>query len=106
MQMLPKTGTMLAVLADESTVEEVIELYSDKVSIAAVNSKENIVISGTIEAIESIATDFETRKIEISTNTWPSPTRSPDEKPRLNHAKPNYKNFPRKLRTSTLAGRT
>ncbi|MEM7756775.1 MAG: SDR family NAD(P)-dependent oxidoreductase [Cyanobacteria bacterium P01_A01_bin.40] len=65
MQALPQTGTMLAVLADEPTVEEAIESYSNEVNIAAVNSKENIVISGTIKAIELIASNFETQGIEI-----------------------------------------
>jgi acyl transferase domain-containing protein/Zn-dependent alcohol dehydrogenase/acyl carrier protein len=54
MQSLPGGGTMAAVFADEAQVSPVLAAYADKVSIAAVNGPNNIVISGEGTAVSAI----------------------------------------------------
>ncbi|MDZ8033650.1 SDR family NAD(P)-dependent oxidoreductase [Nostoc sp. DedSLP04] len=88
MQALPNTGEMIAVLADEKLVRTVIQLYLEEValakpavSIAAINSPNNIVISGNTSAIRAISTTLhtqgiETRKLNVS-HAFHSPLMSP-----------------------------
>ncbi|KPA15487.1 polyketide synthase family protein [Candidatus Magnetomorum sp. HK-1] len=54
MQSLPKNGKMAVVFSHELYVANIIKPYTDKVSIAAINGPENIVISGEKNTIESI----------------------------------------------------
>ncbi len=54
MDELPETGTMAVVFADERHISRVVELVADKVSIAVINSPENVVISGVSEAVISV----------------------------------------------------
>lgn len=61
---LPAGGRMAAVFADEATVRSFIQDYADTVSIAAVNGPENVVISGTGEAVEAIVEALGTQGIK------------------------------------------
>jgi len=54
MQSLPEGGMMAAVFADEETVIHATEGYEGKVSVAAVNAPENVVISGEKACVESV----------------------------------------------------
>jgi myxalamid-type polyketide synthase MxaB len=56
MQQLPSDGTMVAVCATESVVRGCLAGYEGEVSIAAINSPQNIVISGKKTAIDEIIT--------------------------------------------------
>ncbi|RIK32672.1 MAG: short-chain dehydrogenase [Anaerolineae bacterium] len=53
MQQLPAGGAMAAVFADEAVVKQAIALHSGQLSVAAINSLTNVVISGT----ESVLTE-------------------------------------------------
>ncbi|MEM7756776.1 MAG: type I polyketide synthase [Cyanobacteria bacterium P01_A01_bin.40] len=64
MQALPPQGAMLAILANEKTVVRVIKHCSADVNIAAINSDENVVISGESETISLLATDLEAQNIK------------------------------------------
>jgi myxalamid-type polyketide synthase MxaB len=69
MQKLPQEGQMVAVLAPLKTVEKVLENYQQQVSIAAINSAENIVISGQKMAIAHIIEQL--TKQDIKTTPLP-----------------------------------
>ena len=58
MDELPSTGGMLAVFATEKKVSELIAFYNEEINIAAINSSQNIVISGTERALELIQADL------------------------------------------------
>ncbi|KST70373.1 type I polyketide synthase [Mastigocoleus testarum] len=71
MQDLPRNGQMFAVFADEKKIRTVIQAYSQKVSIAAINGPDNIVISGSNQEIKAVVTKFEaegikTRALKVS----------------------------------------
>ncbi|MFD0362796.1 type I polyketide synthase [Nocardia sp. GCM10030253] len=55
---LPEGGAMLAIGASETDVNEVIARYPDRVSIAAVNAPEALVISGDEDAVAEIEALF------------------------------------------------
>ncbi|MDB9379322.1 type I polyketide synthase, partial [Nodularia sphaerocarpa] len=55
MQQLPKNGQMLAIAASVADITKYIQQYSQKVTIAAINSPNNTVISGEQTAIEELA---------------------------------------------------
>lgn len=63
MQALPQDGQMVVVMANAETVTQVIRDKSAKVSIAAVNSPDQTVISGRTELVEAVALEFESRGI-------------------------------------------
>ncbi|MGB5631252.1 MAG: beta-ketoacyl synthase N-terminal-like domain-containing protein [Waterburya sp.] len=58
MQALPLDGAMSAVLADADTVTEIIQPYSARVTIAAINGAKNLVISGARQDLASIALEL------------------------------------------------
>lgn len=64
MQSLPKTGEMLAIFADQKTVERIIYPYKEQVTIGAINGPENIVISGNSEAIQTLKAFFNDQGIK------------------------------------------
>ncbi len=64
MQELPQTGQMAAVFATEGQVKQVIQPFLESVSIAAINSPNNVVISGETKAIEAIVTQLKTSGID------------------------------------------
>jgi acyl transferase domain-containing protein len=84
MQSLPQDGRMVAVFADEATVSAVIQSYGDEVSIAAINSPKNIVISGAHRAIEAVAITLEAQGIETRPLTVSHAFHSPLMEPILN----------------------
>ncbi|MBD2091227.1 type I polyketide synthase [Microcoleus sp. FACHB-1515] len=64
MQALPKTGAMVALLADPGHVAETIAPYADRVAIAAFNGAHNLVISGDRDAIQTICTTLEAQGVK------------------------------------------
>ncbi len=65
MQALPRDGEMVTVFANEAQVATVIQPSIHKVSIAAINGPESIVISGQREAIATIIATLEAEGITI-----------------------------------------
>ncbi len=81
MQQLPSGGEMVSVMASESQVTEAIGEYSSRVTIAAINGPENIVISGESEAIATICSKLEamgvkTKHLQVS-HAFHSPLMEP-----------------------------
>jgi acyl transferase domain-containing protein/acyl-CoA synthetase (AMP-forming)/AMP-acid ligase II/acyl carrier protein len=71
MQGITAIGTMAVVFANEAQVQAAIEPYSQEVCISAINAPDNITISGTITAIETVIAQFEaqginTRRLKVS----------------------------------------
>lgn len=64
MQSLPEGGKMVAVLADEGTVREVLDSLGSDVSIAALNGPDNTVISGEQSDVLAALQRFEARGIK------------------------------------------
>jgi acyl transferase domain-containing protein/SAM-dependent methyltransferase len=64
MQVLPQTGEMVAVFAPQSQVQAAIQLYSQEISIAAINGPENIVISGLRSPIRAVVATLEAEGIK------------------------------------------
>jgi len=62
MQTLCDKGDMLVLSVDETRATEIIQPYAQDVSIAAINSPENVVISGKHDAIAAIMTALSTEK--------------------------------------------
>jgi acyl transferase domain-containing protein/acyl carrier protein len=58
-QGLPADGTMVAVLASEAKVRPLIEPFLDRVSIAAVNAPESLVISGDAHSLDGIVEELD-----------------------------------------------
>lgn len=58
MDELPEAGAMAVVFADEETVAQAIRPYSERVSIAVINSPDNIVISGELAMIDKIQAEL------------------------------------------------
>ncbi|WP_341529633.1 beta-ketoacyl synthase N-terminal-like domain-containing protein [Nostoc sp. UHCC 0302] len=65
MQTLPSGGEMAAVFASEDQVKAVIAPYTEQISIAAVNSPQNVVISGAKSAIQAVLQKLESQGIEF-----------------------------------------
>ncbi|MBE9214580.1 type I polyketide synthase [Plectonema cf. radiosum LEGE 06105] len=71
MQAMPGNGTMVSVFATEAVVSTAIQAFSDRVSIAAINGPESVVISGENQAIDIVvekleAKDINTVKLNVS----------------------------------------
>ncbi len=71
MQKLPASGKMVSVMASESKVRHLITPYQEQIAIAAINGPESVVISGEVEAIDTIVNNLElagikTRELEVS----------------------------------------
>ncbi|WP_414621610.1 aminotransferase class III-fold pyridoxal phosphate-dependent enzyme [Calothrix sp. CCY 0018] len=64
MQALPQTGEMVAVFAELNKVEAAIQPYSQEISIATINSPENIVISGERGKVRQVVTSLEAEGIK------------------------------------------
>ncbi|MDJ0508249.1 MAG: type I polyketide synthase [Crocosphaera sp.] len=65
MQQLPSGGKMVALMASETQVQELIAPHSDKISIATLNGPQSVVISGEGETIDMIIPTLESQKIKI-----------------------------------------
>jgi acyl transferase domain-containing protein/acyl-CoA synthetase (AMP-forming)/AMP-acid ligase II/pimeloyl-ACP methyl ester carboxylesterase/acyl carrier protein len=81
MQTLCLQGEMVAVFDTEAQVKETIEPLANKISIAAINSHQNVVISGATEAIEAAiarfdSLDIKTRRLNVS-HAFHSPLMQP-----------------------------
>jgi acyl transferase domain-containing protein/acyl carrier protein len=81
MQTLPTAGEMVAVFASEAQVAAVILPYAEQVTIAAVNSPREVVISGATLAVEAVvakltADNIETRRLNVS-HAFHSPLMEP-----------------------------
>jgi myxalamid-type polyketide synthase MxaB len=66
MQALPPVGSMVAVFADAAIVGAALQSDRGQVSIAAVNSPQNVVISGHYEAIVRVVTCLEAQGIKTA----------------------------------------
>ncbi|OLT63345.1 hypothetical protein BJP37_16995 [Moorena bouillonii PNG] len=64
MQQLPAGGEMAVILTNEQQVTEAIQSLSDKVSIAAINGPENIVISGESQAVQTVIARLRSQKVK------------------------------------------
>jgi malonyl CoA-acyl carrier protein transacylase len=81
MQAQPLGGEMAAVLATEAQVAEAMAPYAHQVAIAAINSPQNVVISGVGEAVQAVlqkleAQGIETRPLRVS-HAFHSPLMEP-----------------------------
>ena len=81
MQQLPSGGEMVAVMASEHRVNQLIAPYTETVAIAAINGPENIVISGAAEAIKTVTDSLEaegikTKQLQVS-HAFHSPLMEP-----------------------------
>ncbi|HEY9800555.1 MAG TPA: type I polyketide synthase [Leptolyngbyaceae cyanobacterium] len=65
MDAIPQQGTMAVILSDAESVSQVIANYQGKIAIAAINSPENVVISGETEAIKAALAQFAAQNITI-----------------------------------------
>ena len=81
MQTLPQNGTMAAVLAGEDQVRAAIAPYADSVSIAAINSPQNTVISGkaddVLAALERLRQEGVEAKLLTVSHAFHSPLVEP-----------------------------
>ncbi len=68
MQALPQNGEMVSILATEAHVQRVLEPYAQKVSIAAINDPQSVVISGERQAIQAIVEELVNVCISSGTN--------------------------------------
>jgi len=64
MQELQANGSMAVVFADEERVRAAIEPYWETVSVAAINGRTNIVISGLKQAVSTLIAGFEAQQIQ------------------------------------------
>ncbi|MBD2158900.1 type I polyketide synthase [Leptolyngbya sp. FACHB-16] len=64
MQSLPPGGEMVAVLASVESVREAIQVYGRDVAIAAINTPNNVVISGKSSSVTAIVTSLHAQNIE------------------------------------------
>ena len=64
MQALPQQGEMFAVFANEATVNRAIEPFKDEIAIAAINSEQSLVISGTNKAVEAVVDKLASQAIK------------------------------------------
>ncbi|WP_237743540.1 type I polyketide synthase [Pleurocapsa sp. PCC 7319] len=83
MQALPSGGGMLAVFASKDDVEQLIQPYLEQASIAAINSPENIVISGNQNTLDLIQGDLIAAEIKYTPLKVSHAFHSPLMKPML-----------------------
>ncbi|MEM7477889.1 MAG: beta-ketoacyl synthase N-terminal-like domain-containing protein, partial [Planctomycetota bacterium] len=63
MNSLPRQGAMAAVACPLETIEGYIQPHAAQLSVAAVNSKENLVLSGDTETLDQVLTELESEFI-------------------------------------------
>ncbi|MCP4699363.1 MAG: SDR family NAD(P)-dependent oxidoreductase, partial [Gammaproteobacteria bacterium] len=64
MQTLPQNGIMAAVQADETKLNQVIELYRDRVSLAGLNAPQSVMLSGERETVNQIVAQLQAEGIK------------------------------------------
>ena len=64
MDEVPAGGTMMAVSAADAVVRDVIEPFGERVSLAALNGPDSVVVSGEIEALTAVAAQFAAKQIK------------------------------------------
>ena len=64
MQQMPSGGKMVALMASAEQIREIIKPYDSKVSLAAINGPQSVVISGEGEAITEICQQLESKGIK------------------------------------------
>jgi myxalamid-type polyketide synthase MxaB len=84
MQALPRNGSMLAVRASEDVVKRVLAFQQTPVAIAAVNGPSEVVISGEIRAVETLAMRFQADGVATHPLTVSHAFHSPLMEPMLN----------------------
>ncbi len=83
MQSLPKNGEMVVVIAEEPVVLDAIKEESSRVSVAAVNGPQSLVISGEKEALSRVIATLQKQRIMISRLNVSHASHSPLMKPIL-----------------------
>ncbi|NEO76847.1 type I polyketide synthase [Moorena sp. SIO4G3] len=81
MQKLPASGKMVSVMASELKVRHLITSYQEQIATAAINGPESVVISGEVEAIDTIVNNLElsgikTKELQVS-HAFHSPLMEP-----------------------------
>ena len=81
MQALPRTGAMAAIRASEETVAPYIDRFHDRLSFAAINGPQDVVISGDRRAVEKVQAELEragigSRQLNVS-HAFHSPLMDP-----------------------------
>ncbi len=81
MQRLPQNGKMAVIFASRDRVQEVMDEFGDRVSVATANGPENNVISGAAEVVEKVVAAFEkkgvgTQRLNVS-HAFHSPLMDP-----------------------------
>ncbi|EGJ35263.1 polyketide synthase module [Moorena producens 3L] len=81
MQQLPAGGAMVSVMASEERVRSLISPHTEKISIAAINGPESVVISGVAEVLGAISNQLEsagvkTKSLQVS-HAFHSPLMEP-----------------------------
>jgi len=82
-QNLPPNGAMVTIWANEAQVQEIIAADPEQISIAAINGLENVVISGTQQAIQQVIPIFKAQQIEAKELTVSHAFHSPLVEPIL-----------------------
>ncbi|WP_030025317.1 acyltransferase domain-containing protein, partial [Streptomyces monomycini] len=83
MQQLPNGGGMLAVQADQKTVQPLLEAAEGTVALAAVNSSHSVVLSGDEDTLAALQSEFEERGIRTRPLTVSHAFHSPHMQPML-----------------------
>lgn len=110
MNSAPGHGKMAAIFTDQETVKKIIADYSNKISIAAINLVNSIVISGEAETLDKVVQIFKSQNIEVNPLVVSHAFHSPLMDPILNDFNKvatsiKYKN-PQFEFISTLTGKT
>jgi len=87
MQALPRNGKMVIVFGDRHWVEAAIEPYSDKISIAAINGPQNVVISGYHEIVDEVVNTLTEQEVKVKPITVSHAFHSPLMEPILDEFK-------------------
>ncbi len=80
---LPQNGSMVAIFTTKETIEDILDKFNNNVTIAAVNSPNNVVISGEKEAINGVVNKLENEGIETKSLQVSHPFHSPLMEPML-----------------------
>ncbi len=83
MQALPTDGEMVALLASEAQVAQVIQPYLQEVSIAAINGPESVVISGKSQVVRLVVAQLEAMGIKATALQVSHAFHSPSMEPML-----------------------